>query len=75
MVTATDRQRHAEKITVYCNTDLVVALSDALNALRRKSVKVDRGRFIREAVAYVLDLDAEGKAAFVERLARPDLLK
>lgn len=67
------RQRHDEKITFYCTSDEAVSIDSALLALRRNGIKVDRGRLIREAVAYVLDLAPEDKKAFAARLDRPGL--
>jgi hypothetical protein len=68
------RQRHEEKITVYCSADELVALEAARLALRAKhGLAVDRGRIVREAVAVVLaDLLAKGDASIlVRRLSSP----
>jgi hypothetical protein len=68
------RQRHEEKITVYCSADELVALETARLALRAEhGLAVDRGRIVREAVAVVLaDLHAKGDASIlVRRLSSP----
>jgi hypothetical protein len=68
------RERHEEKITVYCSEDELVALETARLALRaRHGLAVDRGRIVREAVAVVLaDLHAKGDASIlVRRLSGP----
>lgn len=69
MSMATGRQRHEEKVAFYCDTDMVIAITDALSKLRARGIKVDRGRFIREAVAYVFDLSPEAKETFAQRLS------
>jgi hypothetical protein len=68
------RERHAEKITVYCSADELLALEAARLALRAKhGLAVDRGRIVREALAVVLaDLHAKGDASIlVRRLSSP----
>jgi hypothetical protein len=56
------RERHEEKITVYCSPEELVDLEQARLTLRsRHGVAVDRGRIVREAIAMTLaDLDANG---------------
>lgn len=68
---ASGRGAHDDKVTFYCNTDELVRLQNAVTALRARGVRVDRGRFIREALAYVLDLDELDWGTFEERLAQP----
>lgn len=66
------RERHEEKITVYCSAEELVALERARLMLRADhAVAVDRGRIVREAVAVVLaDLEAKGDSSIlVRRLA------
>lgn len=68
----TGRERHEEKITVYCSAEELVALERARLLLRAEhGLAVDRGRIVREAVAVVLaDLEAKGDASIlVRRLA------
>ena len=69
------RQRHDEKITVYLSIDELVALDDAKAMLYRDlSIKVDRGRIVREAVAVVVaDLQAKGEASILARRLREGL--
>jgi hypothetical protein len=66
------RERHDEKITVYCSPDELVALETARLALRAEhGLAVDRGRIVREAVAVVLaDLEAKGDASILVRRLR-----
>ncbi|HEY7010563.1 MAG TPA: cobyrinic acid a,c-diamide synthase [Jatrophihabitantaceae bacterium] len=66
------RERHDEKITVYCSGDELVALDSARLALRAEhGVAVDRGRIVREALAVVLtDLEAKGDASILVRRLR-----
>jgi hypothetical protein len=73
MALASGRQGHDDKVTVYINTDELVRLQNEITALRAKGIKVDRGRFIRQALADVLDLDQAGKEAFAARLAQPSM--
>lgn len=68
------RERHDEKITVYCSGDELLALDSARLALRADhGLAVDRGRIVREALAVVLtDLEAKGDASIlVRRLRQP----
>jgi hypothetical protein len=65
------RVRHDEKMTVYVTADELLDLEHARLLLRRDhGLAVDRGRFVREAVALALaDLDARGEeSVIVQRL-------
>jgi hypothetical protein len=65
------RERHEEKITVYCSAQELLALESARLRMRAEhGVAVDRGRIVREAIALALaDLDAHGAgAALLQRL-------
>ncbi|HEV2089196.1 MAG TPA: hypothetical protein VGR21_12860 [Cryptosporangiaceae bacterium] len=66
---ATDRQRHAEKITVYLSSEQLVSLERARLDLRAElGIVADRGRIVREAIAIVLDdLEAHGDASVIVR--------
>jgi hypothetical protein len=66
------RQRHDEKITVYCSAEELVDLEHARLALRAEhGLAVDRGRIVREAVAVVLaDLEAKGESSILVRRLR-----
>ncbi|HSV65821.1 MAG TPA: hypothetical protein VLJ59_07940 [Mycobacteriales bacterium] len=66
------RQRHEEKITVYCSAEELVDLEQARLALRAEhGLVVDRGRIVREAVAVVLaDLEAKGESSILVRRLR-----
>jgi hypothetical protein len=68
----TGRERHDEKITVYCSPEELVQLEHARLALRAShGLAVDRGRIVREAVAVVLaDLEAKGDASILVRRLR-----
>ena len=63
------RERHEEKITVYCSAQELVDLETARLHLRAEhGLAVDRGRIVREAVAVVLaDLEAKGDASILVR--------
>jgi hypothetical protein len=68
------RERHEEKITVYCSPEELLDLESARLHLRAEhGMAVDRGRIVREAVAVVLaDLEAKGEASIlVRRLREP----
>jgi hypothetical protein len=70
----TGRERHEEKITVYCSPEELLDLESARLHLRAEhGMAVDRGRIVREAVAVVLaDLEAKGEASIlVRRLREP----
>jgi hypothetical protein len=66
------RERHEEKITVYCSADELFELEQARLALRGDhGLAVDRGRIVREAVAVVLaDLEAKGESSILVRRLR-----
>ena len=66
------RERHDEKITVYCSAEELFDLERARLALRGDhGLVVDRGRIVREAVAVVLaDLDAKGDSSILVRRLR-----
>lgn len=63
------RERHEEKITVYCSADELLDLESARLALRADhGLAVDRGRIVREALAVVLaDLEAKGESSVIVR--------
>jgi len=66
------RQRHEEKITIYCTAEELMDLENARLVLRRRhQIAVDRGRLVREALAQVLsELERDGAdAALVKRLS------
>ena len=68
------RERHDEKITVYCSPEELLELESARLALRAEhGLAVDRGRIVREAIAVVLaDLEAKGETSIlVRRLREP----
>jgi hypothetical protein len=67
----TGRERHEEKITVYCSPDELMELERARLTLRGEfGIAVDRGRIVREAIAIVLeDIEAHGEdSTLVRRL-------
>ncbi len=66
------RERHEEKITVYCSPDELLDLESARLTLRAEhGVAIDRGRIVREALAVVLaDLEAKGEASILVRRLR-----
>ncbi|HEY7103653.1 MAG TPA: hypothetical protein VH573_18590 [Mycobacteriales bacterium] len=66
------REKHDEKITVYCSAEELFLLERARLALRGDhGMVVDRGRIVREAVAVVLaDLDAKGESSILVRRLR-----
>ena len=68
----TGRERHEEKITVYCSGEELVDLETARLQLRAEhGLAVDRGRIVREALAVVLaDLDAKGESSILVRRLR-----
>ena len=63
------RERHEEKITVYCSPEELLDLESARLHLRAEhGLAVDRGRIVREAVAVMLaDLEAKGDASILVR--------
>jgi hypothetical protein len=68
----TGRERHEEKITVYCSPDELFELEQARLTLRGEhGMAVDRGRIVREALAVVLaDLEAKGESSILVRRLR-----
>lgn len=68
------RERHEEKITVYCSADELIDIEQARLTLRGEhGLAVDRGRIVREAVAVVIaDLEAKGEASILVRRLRGD---
>jgi hypothetical protein len=66
------REKHEEKITVYCSAEELFEIEKARLALRGDhGLVVDRGRIVREAVAVVLaDLDAKGDNSILVRRLR-----
>jgi hypothetical protein len=70
--TPSGRVRHDEKMTVYMTADELLDIEHARLSLRRDGLTVDRGRFVREAIAIALaDLDANGDdSVIVQRLTQ-----
>lgn len=68
----TGRERHDEKITVYCSPEELYDLEHARLVLRgQHGLAIDRGRIVREAVAVILaDLDAKGEDSILVRRLR-----
>jgi hypothetical protein len=68
----TGRERHDEKITVYCSPEELLQIERARLDLRGShGLAVDRGRIVREAIAVVLaDLEAKGDASILVRRLR-----
>ncbi len=68
----TGRERHEEKITVYCSAEELIDLERARLTLRGDyGLAVDRGRIVREALAMVLaDLDAKAEQSVLVRRLR-----
>ncbi|SDJ24073.1 hypothetical protein SAMN05444157_2420 [Frankineae bacterium MT45] len=66
------RERHEEKITVYCSPEELLDLESARLHLRAEhGLAVDRGRIVREALAVVLaDLEAKGESSILVRRLR-----
>ena len=65
------RVRHDEKMTVYVTADELLDIEHARLTLRRdQGLAVDRGRFVREAIAMALaDLEVHGDDSdLVQRL-------
>ncbi len=72
--TASGRVKHDEKITVYVTVAELLAVEQARLQLRSELGRtVDRGRFVRAALAVALaDLDARGTSSDVaRRLSEP----
>jgi hypothetical protein len=68
----TGRERHDEKITVYCSAEELIDIERARLTLRGEyGLAADRGRIVREALALVLaDLDAKGEQSVLVRRLR-----
>ena len=68
----TGRERHEEKITVYCSAEELIDLEQARLTLRGEfGMAVDRGRIVREAIAVVIaDLESKGEASILLRRLR-----
>ncbi|HTC68931.1 MAG TPA: cobyrinic acid a,c-diamide synthase [Acidothermaceae bacterium] len=68
----TGRERHDEKITVYCSPEELLQIEHARLMLRGShSLAVDRGRIVREAIAVVFaDLEAKGESSILVRRLR-----
>lgn len=66
------RERHDEKITVYCSAEELIDLERARLTLRGEhGLAVDRGRIVREALAVVLgDLESKGENSVLVRRLR-----
>lgn len=66
------RERHDEKITVYVSAEELMDLEHARLGLRGDhGLAVDRGRIVREALAYVIaDLEAKGESSILVRRLR-----
>ena len=68
----TGREKHEQKITVYCSEDELIDLEHARLSLRRENgIAVDRGRIVREAVSLILaDHEAKGEDSILVRRLR-----
>lgn len=68
----TGRERHDEKITVYCSAEELIDIERARLTLRGEyGLAADRGRIVREALALVLaDLEAKGEQSVLVRRLR-----
>ena len=68
----TGRERHEEKITVYCSADELIDIERARLTLRGEyGLAADRGRIVREALAVVLaDLETKGDQSVLVRRLR-----
>lgn len=66
------RERHEEKITVYCSPEELLDLETARLHLRGEhGIAIDRGRIVREAVAVIIaDFEAKGEASILVRRLR-----
>jgi hypothetical protein len=66
------RERHEEKITVYCSPEELLDLETARLHLRGDhGIAIDRGRIVREAVAVIIaDFEAKGEASILVRRLR-----
>jgi len=51
MMNVSGRTRHKSKVTIYLTDDELLALDTTVLELRRRwGVKIDRGRYVREAI-------------------------
>ena len=63
---ASGRESHPQKITVYLSVAELLDLERARLALRGYGITADRGRLVREAIAVLLaDLDADGESSLL----------
>ena len=70
----TGRERHDQKITVYLSATELLELEHARLLLRKMGIVLDRGRLVREAIAFLLaDLDAHGDDSLVARRVRASM--
>ena len=69
---ASGRERHDEKITVYLSPDELFELDQARLQLRGDlGLAVDRGRIVRESIAVIIaDLEAKGDQSILARRLR-----
>jgi hypothetical protein len=68
---ASGRETHPQKITVYLSADELLDLERARITLRARGLTVDRGRLVREAIAVLLaDLDAGVESSMLARRLR-----
>jgi hypothetical protein len=68
---ASGREAHSQKITVYLSVDELLDLERARITLRARGLTVDRGRLVREAIALLLaDLDAGVESSMLARRLR-----
>lgn len=67
--TGTGRQKHDAKITVYVSGEELLALEHSRLALRaHHGIPVDRGRIVREAIAYLLaEFEEKGEDSILVR--------
>lgn len=63
------RERHDEKITVYCSAEELIDLERGRLTLRGDfGIAVDRGRIVREAISLILeDLESRGEESTLVR--------
>ena len=70
---ASGREAHSQKITVYLSADELIDLERVRIALRARGFAVDRGRLVREAIAFLLaDMDAGVDRSLLVRRLRED---
>ena len=68
---ASGREAHSQKITVYLSAAELLDLERARITLRARGLIVDRGRLVREAIAVLLaDLDAGVESSMLARRLR-----